>query len=99
MKAALRNLQAQPHHVRTNAALMIAGTATALIAIVWVTTLPLRFEGSTQSAENTAAAVAGAGETIMPHLNSLQDSWGEIQGLQIAPNPTEGTSELEGTGY
>jgi hypothetical protein len=71
-------LRAQPPEVKSHVALVAAGVATTLVAVVWVTTLPARF-ATVGSLDNT---VASSTELMMDTFTPLM----------TPPPPTEDAS-------
>lgn len=87
MRKHIENLQAQHPQVKTRFAVTAAFGLTALVALVWVTTLPIRFGEISGGGLDTAAAIQAAGEAVAPQTQAVQTSFEAFQGLQLAPNP------------
>ena len=68
----------EPHHRRTHA-LWVASGITAVIALVWLTTLPLRLQGpalpvadSSGATDNTQTSLTASAEQAAPTADSGQ---------------------------
>jgi hypothetical protein len=83
MRKHINNLREQHPSVRARVALMAAASVTVLAAIVWVTTLPVRFAdlaSRNQAASSTsmAAVITSQGEAVQTDQET---------GLQVTNNP------------
>jgi hypothetical protein len=80
MKNYIQHIQAKPAHERRQISMQIAVVITAVIFVVWVSTLGVRLAGSISSgavAQNTnaaslVAATAAAGSDIQNQFNEVQ---------------------------
>lgn len=87
MRKHIDNLRSQHPAVRTKVAVAAAFSITAIVAVAWLTTLPVRFGDLAQGSSNTAAVIDAAGNAMQPQAQEFQRSLQSFQGLQIAPNP------------
>lgn len=87
MRKHLDNLRAKHPNVRTQVAVTAAFTATAVMVLIWLTTLPVRFDDLAQNNINTAAAIEAAGEAVSPQTQAFQASLESFQALTVEPNP------------
>lgn len=101
MRRHIEHLKSQHPRVRSRAAVLGATGITALIAVIWVTTLPVRFGGTVandQNIDNTASAISAFSDAVAPNLQGARDSYKAVEtgvkGLQIAPNPESNTQPV-----
>ena len=97
MRKRLEQLQAQHPTVRTRVAVLFASAITALVALIWITTLPTRFSSSAVSSDTSesslSSAISGLSDAIAPQVGDIQSSFEAIGGLQVVPNPETGTTQ------
>ena len=100
MRKHIERLKNQHPAVRTRLSLMAAASVTAVIALVWLTTLPVRFGGKEMANEvqpnNTASALTAA-QNIQAASETASEPTTEViqteseSGLQVVPNPKNTT--------
>lgn len=87
MKRVITHLKNQPHAVRTRVAVLSAGTVTVLIALIWISTLPLRLTSGTAPIASSTPADDGSNSNAASVITAAQNvgnSWTDATaGLQV----------------
>ena len=105
MRRHIERLKQEHPAVRSRFALLCAASVTAVVAIVWLTTLPVRFGeaiSKTSGADATANTISALGNTIAPGLSQIQDAFSGstptgTPGIDITNNPGDMTATSPST--
>jgi len=93
MRRRIEQLRQQHPAVRTRYAILFAGSVTAVLAFVWISTLPVRFGGTVSDGSadgGTAAAISAFGSVISPQVDGIQEAYQSVDGLEVVNTPENG---------